>query len=86
MDLTVITEESSIIIFCGTSQKENNGFSLPEAGPITKDDNSHIEQKNWTHIRQWLGYHRFDNPESFLCLTGSILPNGDCFITSFAHL
>jgi len=27
-----------------------------------KDDNSHIEQKNWTHVRQWLGYHRFDNP------------------------
>jgi hypothetical protein len=27
-----------------------------------KDDNSHIEQKNWTHVRQWLGYERFDNP------------------------
>lgn len=27
-----------------------------------KNDNSHIEQKNWTHIRQWLGYSRFDNP------------------------
>jgi len=28
-----------------------------------KDDNSHVEQKNWTHVRQWLGYHRFDTPE-----------------------
>lgn len=28
-----------------------------------KDDNSHVEQKNWTHVRQWLGYHRFDIPE-----------------------
>jgi hypothetical protein len=28
-----------------------------------KDDNAHVEQKNWTHIRQWLGYHRFDIPE-----------------------
>jgi hypothetical protein len=28
-----------------------------------KDDNAHIEQKNWTHVRQWLGYHRFDDPE-----------------------
>lgn len=27
-----------------------------------KDDNSHIEQKNWTHVRQWLGYGRFENP------------------------
>ena len=27
-----------------------------------KDDNAHIEQKNWTHVRQWLGYDRLDNP------------------------
>ncbi|MCF7897425.1 MAG: integrase [Candidatus Omnitrophica bacterium] len=27
-----------------------------------KQDNCHIEQKNWTHIRQWLGYIRLDNP------------------------
>jgi len=27
-----------------------------------KDDNAHIEQKNWTHIRQWIGYDRLDNP------------------------
>lgn len=28
-----------------------------------KDDNAHVEQKNWTHVRQWLGYHRLDDPE-----------------------
>lgn len=28
-----------------------------------KNDNAHIEQKNWTNIRQYLGYHRFDNIE-----------------------
>ena len=28
-----------------------------------KDDNAHIEQKNWTHVRQWLGYDRLDNPD-----------------------
>ena len=28
-----------------------------------KDDNAHIEQKNWTHVRQFLGYRRFDNPK-----------------------
>lgn len=27
-----------------------------------KDDNAHIEQKNWTHVRQWLGYRRLENP------------------------
>jgi hypothetical protein len=28
-----------------------------------KDDNAHIEQKNYTHVRQLLGYRRFDNPK-----------------------
>lgn len=27
-----------------------------------KDDNAHVEQKNWTHVRQWLGYQRLDHP------------------------
>jgi hypothetical protein len=31
--------------------------------PYYKNDNAHIEQKNWTHIRQFLGYQRFENPE-----------------------
>ena len=30
--------------------------------PYHKDDNAHVEQKNWTHVRQWLGYHRLDQP------------------------
>lgn len=28
-----------------------------------KDDNAHIEQKNYTHVRQLLGYRRFDSPK-----------------------
>lgn len=28
-----------------------------------KNDNAHVEGKNWTLIRQYLGYERFDNPE-----------------------
>ena len=27
-----------------------------------KNDNAHIEGKNWTIVRQYLGYERFDNP------------------------
>ena len=27
-----------------------------------KNDNAHIENKNWTHIRQYLGYQRFEHP------------------------
>ena len=26
-------------------------------------DNAHIEQKNYTHVRLWLGYNRFANPQ-----------------------
>jgi hypothetical protein len=28
--------------------------------PYKKDDNAHIEQKNWTHVRRILGYIRYD--------------------------
>jgi len=31
--------------------------------PYHKDDNAHVEGKNWTHVRQWLGYRRFDDPK-----------------------
>lgn len=31
--------------------------------PYHKNDNAHIEEKNWTHIRQYLGYGRFDRQE-----------------------
>ena len=27
-----------------------------------KNDNAHIEQKNWTHVRQWIGYERLGDP------------------------
>lgn len=28
--------------------------------PYKKNDNAHVEQKNWTHVRQLLGYDRLD--------------------------
>jgi hypothetical protein len=28
--------------------------------PYKKDDNAHIEQKNWTHVRKLIGYDRYD--------------------------
>lgn len=29
--------------------------------PYHSDDNAHVEQKNWTHVRQLFGYERFGN-------------------------
>lgn len=31
--------------------------------PYRSNDNAHVEQKNWTHVRHWFGYQRHDNPE-----------------------
>jgi hypothetical protein len=30
--------------------------------PYKKNDNAHVEQKNWTHVRQLFGYDRVDDP------------------------
>jgi hypothetical protein len=30
--------------------------------PYKKNDNAHVEQRNWTHVRQHFGYERYDNP------------------------
>lgn len=36
--------------------------------PYKKDDNAHIEQKNWTHVRKLLGYVRYDSPEALVAI------------------
>ncbi len=32
--------------------------------PYKKDDNAHIEQKNWTHVRKLMGWERYDTPQA----------------------
>jgi hypothetical protein len=44
-------------------QQRNQPAQFTRSRPYNKNDNAHIENKNWTHIRQYLGYQRFDNPE-----------------------
>lgn len=31
--------------------------------PYKKNDNAHVEQKNWSQVRHLFGYDRFDNPQ-----------------------
>lgn len=38
-------------------------ISFTRSRPYHKNDGAHVEQKNWTHVRQLLGYDRFDKPE-----------------------
>lgn len=47
----------------GWLQRRERPVFMTRSRPYKKDDNAHVEQKNWTHIRQWFGYERHDNPE-----------------------
>jgi hypothetical protein len=42
--------------------KQNDLF-FTRSRPDRKNDNAYVEQKNYTHIRHWLGYGRYDNLE-----------------------
>lgn len=38
--------------------------------PYKKDDNAHVEQKNWTHVRRLVGYLRYDSPRALAAMNG----------------
>jgi hypothetical protein len=40
---------------------KDNNLSFTRSRPYYKNDNAYVEQKNYTHIRKWLGYRRYDN-------------------------
>jgi hypothetical protein len=40
---------------------DQNQIQFTRGRPYKKDDNAHIEQKNWTHVRKIFGYQRYDS-------------------------
>ena len=48
----------------GDPAKKRPAVQLTRGRPYKKDDNAHVEQKNWTHVRKPLGYGRFDTQEA----------------------
>ena len=42
-------------------QEHPNIIKFTRSRPYKKNDNAHVEQKNWTHVRQLFGYDRFDD-------------------------
>ena len=40
---------------------EAKKIQLTRGRPYKKDDNAHVEQKNWTHVRKLLGWERYDS-------------------------
>jgi hypothetical protein len=43
---------------------KEHGFGFTRSRPYKKNDNAHIEQKNWTHIRKIHGWMRHDTAEA----------------------
>jgi hypothetical protein len=42
---------------------KKHGIAFTRSRPYKKNDNAHIEQKNWTHVRRIFGWERYDTPE-----------------------
>ena len=53
---------SSTRTWCATARRQQIQFT--RGRPYKKDDNAHVEQKNWTHVRKLFGYDRYDTAEA----------------------
>jgi hypothetical protein len=49
--------------FCQQRPKDQN-VQFTRSRPYKKDDNAHVEQKNWTHVRKLLGWERYDSAQA----------------------
>lgn len=45
------------------NSKRKDIVQFTRGRPYKKNDQCHVEQKNWTHVRQLFGYERFDKKE-----------------------
>lgn len=49
--------------FCHQRAKAHS-VQFTRSRPYKKDDNAHVEQKNWTHVRKLLGWERYDTAQA----------------------
>jgi hypothetical protein len=54
---------SNLLRYCQAQE-----IQFTRGRPYQKDDNAHIEQKNWTHVRKLVGYWRYDTPAALAAL------------------
>ena len=58
-------------------------IAFTRSRPYRKNDNCHVEQKNWTLVRRLIGYQRLDTPaqQAWLdaCYTEDLRPFANCF-------
>jgi len=62
---------------------QENGIALSRSRPEHKNDNCHVEQKNWTLVRRLIGYQRLDTPTQLAWLNSLYIellrPYNNCF-------
>ena len=58
--------------FC-YQRAEAHAVQFTRSRAYKKDDNAHVEQKNWTHVRKLLGWERYDTGQASR-RTGSTAP------------
>lgn len=59
-----------LLRWCG-----RHGVKFTRSRPYRKNDNAHIEQKNWTHVRKIFGWDRYDTAGQ--CAAMNLLYAGD---------
>ena len=45
------------------TERKDSPVQFTRSRPYHKNDNAHVEQKNWTNARQLFGYHRFEDKQ-----------------------
>src|SRR5262249_28409451 len=53
--------------FC-QQRPQDQSVQFTRSRPYKKDDNAHVEQKNWTHVRKLLGWDRYDGLEALMLI------------------
>ena len=48
-----------LVAFCAS-----RAIQFTRSRPYKKDDNAHVEQKNWTHVRKLIGWDRYETREA----------------------
>jgi hypothetical protein len=52
--------------FC--QRPAGQAIQVTRSRPYKKDDNAHVEQKNWPHVRKLVGWDRYDSAEALAAL------------------
>ena len=47
---------------------QDEKITFTRARPYKKNDQAHVEQRNWTVVRQVVGYGRYESPEALILL------------------